>query len=271
MLGDEIAALGWCSGRAIPTEMVQSLSAYLVHPGGAQAQVDAQDWLVIVSQTCDVVAKTLEQEPFVEVLHCKPIDSLRGEYQGRSTRRLDFRPDRTGLPDVRLTAHAVADRYLVPRDMLRNVGPDYIRKLDGRSTARVLVWYSLRYGRPAWPTAFVERITKKAKKSLENALKPIAADLAEVRVTIAEKDKELTPSDSYHVAVFFVVDEAMWEADLANRTVVQNGFNQFVSALRSCAGIEVDEASEVYSGAQFSWQMTQASDEWNFANLSSDE
>jgi hypothetical protein len=42
-----------------------------------------------------------------------------------------------------------------------------------------------------------------------------------------------------------------------------------VSTLDGCVGIAVNQGlSEVVSGAEFTWQDTRATDEWNFANLS---
>ena len=73
----------------------------------------------------------------------------------------------------------------------------------------------------------------------------------------------------YHVAVFFVVNEATWNDDVPGRTAIYDAFNRFVAALNACDGVEVNTArSEVVSGAEFTWQETQTTDEWNFANLS---
>jgi hypothetical protein len=132
----------------------------------------------------------------------------------------------------------------------------------------VLAWYSLRYGRPAWPDALVARIGK-SKEELEDALAPLKDDIAEVRVSIADKDSKLTDQSDYHIAVFFIVDESVWNSDAPGRQTISNCHTKFVTALNKCHGVKVNEAlSGVFSGAEFTWQETQASDEWNFANLS---
>jgi len=249
--------------------MVLALAPYLTRPEADQsAQVLPDDWLVLVSQTCDVLAARLEAEPYVEVLHCRPVAKLRTQYKElRSTRTLDFKPNRTTHEAVALTAHAVADRYLLPRGLLREHVPDD-RRLSDVSTARVLAWYALRYGRPTWPDELVARISK-AKAALELTLNPLKDDIAEVRVAIAEKDQELAAGQDYTLAVYFVVDEAVWEGEIDGREAIHAAFAQFVSALDACVGITVDQdLSEVVSGAEFTWQDTKATDEWNFANLS---
>jgi len=46
-------------------------------------------------------------------------------------------------------------------------------------------------------------------------------------------------------------------------------YAEFVSVLKGCQGIELDEElSDVVSGNQFTWQDTQQTDLWDFANLS---
>ena len=270
--GDKIAEQGWCTGAVVPHEILPLVEPHLVRPDDTAVSVDANDWLVIVSQTCDIMAKKIDAEPFVEILHCRPITKLRSQYKGlRSTRILDFKPNRNTHEAVVLSAHAIADRYLVPRKLLCDHSPDNARHLSLVATTRVLAWYALRYARPAWPDAFVARI-RQASKALEVALEPLKDDIAEVRISIAEKDSELEDSEVYRVAIFFVVDEAVWNGNMDGLPTIHDAFATFVAELNRCKGIEVNEnLSGVFSGAEFSWQATRTSDEWNFANLTHQE
>mgnify|MGYP003382121529 CR=1 FL=1 len=268
--GEEIAEQGWCTGAVVDRADIPVLARYLVRSGAEQSTaMEASDWLIVVSQTCDVLATKLDAEPFVEVLHCRPRDKLRTQHKElRSTRVLDFKPNRQTHAVFVLTAHAVADRYHVPREVLKDCRPDNARKLSETSISRILAWYALRYGRPTWPDEFVARIGK-MKATLEEALEPLKDDVAEVRVGIAEKDQELIEGEAYHMVVYFVVDEEHWEADVEGRLAIEAAFAKFVSHLAGCDGIEVNEdLSGVISGGEFTWQETRATDEWNFANLS---
>jgi hypothetical protein len=268
--GDEIAAKGWRTGAVFQREMLPSIAPHLVNPSGqlSSSSIGADDWLIIVSQTCDVVAKKIESEPFVEILHCKPIPKLRQQFKElRSTRTLDFKPNRDLDDTIILSAHAIADRYLISRELLCEYVPDNVRRLSSVSVTRVLAWYSLRYARPAWPNSFVMRINQ-VSKLLEGALIDLKDDIAKVRISIAEKNDELEDGNNYHVAIFFIVDECTWEEDIDGRGLAFNAYAKFTSLLNSCEGVEVnEEMSGVFSGAEFSWQLTRLSDEWNFANL----
>lgn len=104
---------------------------------------------------------------------------------------------------------------------------------------------------------------------LEEALDPLSDDIAEVRVAIAEKDQELEEGRPYHLTVFFVVDEAIWDGDLEHLTLINQTFDDFVAALNKCMDVEIDQdLSEVVVGSKFTWQDIQQTDLWNFANLS---
>jgi hypothetical protein len=266
--GDEVNEQGWQAGSVIPESMLPALAPYLVLPGYPGPQFIANDWFVVVSQTCDVVQPKLENEPLIEVLHCHPINELSGEFKERkSTRRLDFKPNSQSHADVCVQAHAITDRYLVPRELLLQHKPDSERGLSKNAVRNIQGWYSLRYSRPAWPNAFVKRLP--AKPKLVSILKPIRDDVAEVRLAIAENEEELADGADYHVGVYFVVDETLWNEDVEGRNQIQSAFAAFTAALKNCKGIVVnEEVSNVYNGAEFSWQMTKMTDEWNFANLS---
>ncbi|MDP1895511.1 MAG: hypothetical protein Q8K87_15440 [Hydrogenophaga sp.] len=94
-------------------------------------------------------------------------------------------------------------------------------------------------------------------------------EIAEVRVGIVEKDQELEDENPYRISVFFVVDEDIWNNDIAGRKTINAVFAKFVSELNACNGIEVNEVlSAVVSGSEFSWQDTKQTDLWDFANLS---
>lgn len=266
--GDDVAQRGWRTGSVVPAEMLPALVQYLTRPSQPTVQVAEDHWLGVVSQTCDIVASRFESEPLVEVLHCKPIAGKprKGKRNLESTRYLDFRPNRGTHQNVVLTAHATADRYVIPRDLLAAFAPDPDRNLDAAAAQKVLAWYALRAGRPSWPNSFCTRVPADA---LEEALDSLSDEVAEVRVAIQEKDRELGPEQPYHVVVFFVVDEDVWNGDVDGRKAINDAFAKFVSELNASDGIEVnEELSEVVPGNEFSWQMTKQTDLWDFANLS---
>lgn len=261
---EKLRDLNWSAGSVFAKEAYPAIRQYLAHPGqDSQAPIGEDEWLVVISQTCDIVAKKLQQEPFVEVLRCRPIVAPRRQFANlRSTRTLDFRPNPEHHPSIVLTAHATADRYLIPRQLLLESMPDGNRRLTATAITRIQRWYALRSTRPSWPDDFVTRI-KAADGDLKSALTPQCDYIAEIRVAFTAKN------DGYRVLVYFVVDEEHWSDVEGVRVPVQSAFMAFVSALKKCKGIEVDELSAVVSGDNFSWQQGAVSEAWNFDHLSS--
>lgn len=265
--------MGWQAGAVIPESMLPALAPHMKHSGkNDPAVIASSDWLVVVSQTCDVVHADLNKEPFIEVIHCKQRSDIRPEYQGRkSPRELDFKPDKEKHATVFLTVHATKDRYVVSRELFANQKADIGRQLSYTAIINIQKWYALRYTRPAWPNAFNIRL-KSYNKELIKAIKPVAIDEVEIRVAIKEKDEELDVSKKYHLSVYFLVDQIFWDTDPGIRKLANTAFIDFVSILNKCSGISVNQTlSGVFAGDEFSWQMTQTTDEWNFASLSQRE
>jgi hypothetical protein len=267
-LGGRLNDLGWECGSVIPEPLYEKMGAFPFEER-ISLKPEAHDWLITISQTCDLVAPELRHEPHVEILWCRAIEKPRTQFRDlRSTRRLDFRPDRGNHPNVVLSAHAAEDRYVLPRSMLDGCKPRADRRLANTSIRRLQAWMALRYARPAWPESFVERV-KAAKDGLVQALEAIETDdIAEVRIALSPHDAELDARRAYKVAVFFIVDEEIWESDPERRRAIYGAFSAFVASLKGCPGIVIDETvSGVRSGVDFTWQQVQATEPWNFANL----
>lgn len=269
--GKQLLALGWRSGSVVPSELYEAVRPHLRHGDEpALERIDLEVWLIVVSQTCDVVAISDKAEPYFELLLASPYGGRpRAQYRDlNSTRRLDFRPNREIFPEIVLTAHATVDRYFVRRELFTHARPHPKRRISAVAEKKLRYWFSLRSSRPAWPNALVSRL-KPAEDQLEAALGELRDEIAEVRVAIAPNDRELGAHTPYRLAVFFVVPEEVFRVSPEKRGVVQQGFNDFVRVIRSCAGVEFNtDLSDVVSGDEFTWEQTRSSDLWDFAYLS---
>jgi hypothetical protein len=253
----------WRCGSVVPGSMYPLIKSYLVRPGeSAPLVLEETDWLVVVSHSCDITAARMDQEPFVEILHCRQVQIPKSQFKNRrSTRRLHFRPNITALPNFFLDAHATADRYLVPRRHFAGSAPCTKRSLRDEAIDGIRSWYALRSDRPAWPDELNERLAT-VRDKLEKALKPLDEDSTEIRVSISIQ------GDRFRLAVYLVVDEEVWEGGATEKTRAIACFQQFVAVLASCDGVDVDaDLSTAISGAEFTWQDMKTTDRWNFASL----
>ena len=81
--------------------------------------VNDSDWLIVTSHHCDVACRSLEKEPFIEVLRAVVVEQRapeRLQEGGRNPRALQLMVD-TGSATVVL-ACKVHDRWNMPRELL---------------------------------------------------------------------------------------------------------------------------------------------------------
>lgn len=273
-VGNEIHQLGWQSGSVLSPGHIQSLDSIFSLYDKDRFNYQPEDWLVLVSQTCDIVVDKLEAEPYVEVLLCRPIKDKKPRSQFsamKSTRVIDFRPNKDTHEALILSAHATRDRFCIPREALLNKAPDQNRQLSSEAIRNIGYWYALRYSRPAWPNQLVKRF-QTAVESIIEILRPLSDEIAEVRISIEQFDRDLDLNEDYNIIVYFVVAEEIWNREAELREQITKAYWDFVNTVKSCIGISVNEEfSGVFPGNEFTWELTQSTDLWNFANLTHSE
>lgn len=189
---DKLRDLGWRQGSVVPTALVNTTSTH----GSQIPKVDVNDWLIVVSHTCDVRNPSMSNEPSVEILVARsPERSGQDSRQthGRNSRRLQFE----GTQDE-ITTTLVAkanERFVIDRLLLASAPPDQSRRLGSRgektdATLQILVtWLAKRYWRQAFPDEF-DSTASKAKGKVDTFLTKNAATVLGVFIAFADrKDK----------------------------------------------------------------------------------
>ena len=74
-LGEQLDEKGWAAGAVIAPAMLPQLVPHMTRPDQPPPNLVAADWLLLISHTCDVVAKS-QDEPLLEVLHCACIEKM---------------------------------------------------------------------------------------------------------------------------------------------------------------------------------------------------
>jgi len=262
-IGKRLYALGWRAGSVLSADHCKQVAPLLHRGGHPPWSIESGDWLIVVSQTCDIVAARLTQEPYVEVLVASARQKVdMGKAGLRSTRFLSFRAWKDGPV---LEAHAT-NRFWIPREEFDGWGPDAERLLSARAIGRLAEWLGLRYTRPAWPNALVKRVDTQ-QAAFNAILSGVPLEMAEIRVAITDVDKELPDDVPYRVTVFGIMDADSYYSDPNGRAACARAFEDLLDALRKCPRIVVEEGSEFLAGDQFDWQTTRMTHPWNFANL----
>lgn len=262
-IGNRLRAAGWRSGSVLTADHVQAIALLLCRAGEDALQVTPNDWLIVVSQTCDILVPELHKEPYVEVLYAQMQAAVDHTIANlRSTRWLSFRCTEGGQV---LKAHGT-DRFWLPKSSFDKWEPDAIRVLSPIGKGRLSRWLGMRYTRFPWPDSLVMRL-KGSESRLKKILREVNMAMAELRVSISNIDIELPENAPYRLTIYAVVDAQTYDEQPDQRLACEVALNSFLNELRDCPGIEVDENSRVISGAEFTWEETRQTDEWNFANL----
>ena len=216
----EIAASGWTQGSYIDSSSASSLGLDVAELAG---------WL-LVSHPCDIVARSLENEPFVDLIPVREIESIDGTYAfGGNPRKLQL-----ALGAISIEVDLVG-RQSVRRDLLALIEP--AEKLDRKNARTLALWLGGRYSRPFFPDAFNERRRSSSKK-VNSILKRVGQHLSGIYVDMS--DEELPAGKAYDVTLLFTVTSEV-AADPSSWAEVNSAADEIVALWNGEEGLAVDE------------------------------
>lgn len=170
---------------------------------GFDPPLGPEDFMVIVTQDCDLVHYSFEEEPFFEVIAARAVqpgaeDPNRRD--GKNPRRLQYEfPTPAGS---KLFESWMAERRSLPRALLSAGAPLY--RSVGYSELQVLKrWLGRRYSRTPLPTEFNRRIAPAQRKLLDR-LKAKGLGISGILLSI-DSFGELPSTDPYTVSFILVM------------------------------------------------------------------
>lgn len=156
----EIERLGWRQGAVLGP----NLSAQAGELAPKTIGFADGDWLIVTSHDCDVLNRTLEKEPTVELLRAAVLEKKKPDKQqawGRSPREMQLEVELGGSQSVVLSMR-VHDRWSIPRNLLMTEAPRL--SLLAKPRRLIAEWLAKRYLRAAFPSAFDSRWRRKMKE-----------------------------------------------------------------------------------------------------------
>lgn len=190
--------------------------------------------LVVVTQSCDLVHESYENEPVVETFLCEPLGR---DYTpdgnltaGKNPRSLLIQFSVEGANYwFRLRSNG---RALVPRHRLATIDPDPSVVVTDPAVRTLQRWILNRVVRAAFPDAFNDR-TQKARSKLESRLKKGGASLLGLYINLSSWD-ELPGDQAYAVDFVGLVDEGL---DLVHREAIDRLLGEVALAYEKTDGI----------------------------------
>lgn len=191
----------WEQGDVLGEEAV----AYFVQegelPGGW-----GEDWIVVVSHSCDLASEDMVAEPTAEVLRARPIgfSELNGNYTwGKNPRRLQVAVEAS--PQAAALDIYIHERIQISRQRLFLFAPDVERSLTNEVRRLVARWLAKRYWRQAFPDTFNARLAPVADK-LRDALKKEGGVLIAALYLVLNTEEELDAEIPYRVGLRAVMN-----------------------------------------------------------------
>ena len=156
---ESIRKKSWQQGDFFPSDVISA-------PEFSRVNRMSDDSLYIaMSQSCDMLHGSLENEPVIEILQFYPVKTGGGEFEkGRHPRC--YRLLVYKKPDGSKCWYEtnVRERYSISRHICARYSPDPDTHITTTEIRSIAHWLASRYTRPALPDAFNKRLGKSVKK-----------------------------------------------------------------------------------------------------------
>lgn len=230
----------------------------------AHYKIRENDRLLIVSQTCDLVHGSFDNEPWFEVLCLHPLSrEPDGSYLGgKNSRRIEFSTASPGTEPGNWYA-LPHERHLIDRQLLID-DLDPSAAIDDQTLKMVLAWLSRRYTRTAFPEAFVKRVDAR-KGPIGKKFSRLNPLVTNVYIRLSPF-KELEDGNKYTVELMLVMDAATFD-DEEKYKACDSIRKQLEGQLKKCAGVIVENVS-IESSANVTIEELKGYLEWDYSYLS---
>jgi hypothetical protein len=249
----------WRQGAILPRELLNS--------GAIPSDLDPHAKLILLSHDCDIVQGSYDLEPYVEFFVARPTAKLDGtKTKGKNPRCLQLYMDVNG--EEKLYEISVHEKYRDQRSLLEQGNPEVSCCLSQRDIRIMGRWAGKRYHRPAFPTAFNNRLSDSAKRKFRKAIEDYGAEVSGIFIFF-ESECELSDNEPYRIIVRVVTPRTILEDDREEQTI-STLVAKLWEAFALCSGIEVKELKSE-SESEFSLEDWNSSKVWDYEYLSVSE
>lgn len=201
--------------------------------------------VVVISHDCDLPQET---EEYVELIACNQVTVDKSLIGAKSVRRLHLKFIEGGT-ELYLEL-CYQQRLIVKKSEFSSVlsGPDTAISLEDSEKRTLKQWLTSRYGRPAYPNAFENRLKRyKGKYSIEKHIAKLVEKKKDHVTGLfigldGDKSKELPDGEPYCLSIFIVYNAE--EGAAASRKEAEVLASQISTLLIETYGTP-DEADEI--------------------------
>ncbi|SER46251.1 hypothetical protein SAMN05421690_102832 [Nitrosomonas sp. Nm51] len=177
---------------------------------GLLDQNESKKYVVVISHDCDLPN---EKEEIIEVIVGTKISKVNSLFtNARNPRLLHLNFSLLNSGDNICIELSHSHRHTLDKNKFTKLAPNNELKLETNEKQTLKQWLAARYGRPAFPNTFENRLRKKYKKRtveqhISDILKPVSEHLIGVFLDLGDELAcELEPDESYFLKIFLVYD-----------------------------------------------------------------
>lgn len=253
---ETLIANGWRQGALISPVAYANLGEL------AHCHLDVEkDLFLVISQTCDLINHSFQDEPFFEVLRLSPLDgdSDPSKESGKNSRELHIEIDRAG--EEKWFRVFPFERFFVRREPLLEHGPDEF--LDDKKCDLICAWLVKRINRVAFPDNFDQR-WKCKRRQIEKIIKRLKK-VSGIYIKV-EPFSEIDDGNEYDLEIYLLMDaDDFDDADVYKeydgyRKLLEEKFNE-------CPGLNL-RAIELVSDADITIRVLQEFSLWDYSYIS---
>lgn len=246
-LRNQLFELGWRQGSVIEAGVID-------HPA-----LIGDDPFLVINQTCDLIHDRIDTEPFAELLRLRRIEEIDPAFENTKNPRkahiLVLHQGNSTPVEI-----SCIERITIPRDLLLGCRPSSSWEVVASDIPDLIVWFTQRYLRTAFPNSFEDRIKphlKKIRKQIEPNQSLI--DTLFIRV---DPLREILDEDSHAIHLLVAVRKANLD-DSEKLQSLHSMANQLGSILADVAGLELEAPVIVESLHKITLAQVQDYLEWS--------
>ncbi|MGD9108117.1 MAG: hypothetical protein PVI75_02995 [Gammaproteobacteria bacterium] len=218
---------------------------------------------VVISQSCNMLHDSLEDEPDIELLYLEKIDSIDGNYQyGKNPRKIHI-CIKHGKNKECYLCH-IKNRIFIQRTILQDITPSKEYVVEKKVIDSLVNWIIKRYNRAAFPDAFNERL-RKSKKSIKDILEKNVDNVHGIFIQL-EPEIELDDDKNYEITLRLIFPSHIVTNE--ERKNLDNVLENIVDILSQNKGILVKDDYRAVSVNDISYGEMSAFDNWDYDHLS---
>lgn len=199
---------------------------------------------IVLSQDCDVVQRSFEKEPHVELIRATPVEGSENGIllYGKNPRLIQI-PIGESYFEC-----SCEDRFRIPRICLSACKPSEDHILSEIVVGLLREWVAKRYVRPAFPDNFNSRVNSGSEgKAVVKILKQTGYLFEDIYLFCDPSEQELSSDSDYKIIVWPTMSNEDYEISFKRIEAVK-ACTKLEAALANCPGIVVNECELRHEG-----------------------